>query len=773
MLPLSTLITVVLGLTSFSLTETEGYTVEHINTQLEFSGILSHGHPSFPDMYVYTGGKLGRIEGDPVFEQYNTIYSKSILPPGDIHDILFNRRSNHVYITSGNCFNDRTHISLANIHSGGVGQSIEFKKVLGQIMTPTKLAYNTNNGDMYVRTTIEVFRDGIDARCIPTGNFILVIDSNTNSVYRTINLDCSDQTDCFKLITFVPKGGMDYIYGLTKSGIQVLDIKSGNIVKTIEVGDPTQDGADIRYNPYDGKIYVIKQGPYKVIPKPDPDDICVGECADVPCRDGVVSVVDPISDVVMDNNAEINCPSLLGFSENNEIFVTHFDRGAGTLFHRCTDPGFVSVLNPSLDVVDQVHVGRCPNHIGYNSANGNMYVSNEGSFCGVSFDPNCSRLCVEIPGATNIIKFGDTIIQCELPYTISVISTVKPSVSNITTSIIDDVTNEDITNKRGIPFGTRVHDIASVHMGWKPPVLYYVPPLPTGTVRYTLFDNAECSARSHNWWMETPIDNNGNVQGSHSVPLQFSPAASYQAIYKGDNNYTVTGDCEPLPAIFGPSISSNIFDENNKEVNVNHTAPGTVVHDTARFSDTNRVVPQGTVTYQRFSNSSCEGEPVHKDVVNVTGRGLILDSSNFTAYGDASYLVTYHGINILDHWTDSGCERLFVGGVGLRIHDQNGIDVTNRTVGLAGVMQAVATISEDLKRPSSTVTYQLFRDNNCKEADHDPNWDKKVDVGDSLILPPSDPFSFTSPETISYKATYEGPSDRAESQCKFVTSAGQ
>jgi hypothetical protein len=783
MLSLSSLVTVVLALAAFTVTETEGYTVNSINTQLELSEELSHGLPSSSDMYVYTGGKLGRIDGDPASDQYNTIYSKAILPSASPpSDILFNPRSNHVYITSGDCFKDRTYISLANIHSGTIVQNIEFTKGFGgQILMPTKLVYNNNNGDMYVRATKAFARDG---GCVTLDNSILVIDSNTNSVYREIKLNCSDQINCFRLMTFVHKEGVSYIYGLTKSGIQVLDTRSGNIVKTIEVGDPTQDAADIRYNPYDGKIYVIKQGPYQLVPKPNPDDNCLDECVDVPCREGVVSVVDPISDTVLDDNAEIHCPSHLGFSENQEIFVTQFDRGAGSgAFYNCTDPGFVSILNPGLDIISQVHVGRCPNHVGRNSANGNMYVSNEGSFCGVSFDPNCSRLCENTPGAANILRdAGGRIIQCQLPYTISVISTLKPSVSNVTTSIIDRATNEDITNKRGIPFGTRVYDIASVHMGWKPPVPYppVESPIPIGKIRYTFFLNAKCTNETGLWpdgaWEEQIIENNGYVRRSSSPTLKYSPAASFQATYIDDKNSTVTGNCEPIPEVLPPSINSKILKNYTyppKEVT--SVPEGTVVFDSATFSNTNRVPPEGTVTYQRFDNSYCEGEPVHRDVVNVTYifGPYIPYSSNFTAHGNVSYLAIYHGMNILDHWTDSGCEKLAISSVGLEIIDQNNTIVTNGTVGPNGTVRAFAIISEDLRLAGGTVNYQLFRGNDCDETTHDASWDKKVEVGTDPVLPPSDAFSFTSPETISYKATYDGPAGSIDSHCKFVTSISQ
>lgn len=193
------------------------------------------------------------------------------------------------------------------------------------------------------------------------------------------------------------------------------------------------------------------------------------------------------------------------------------------------------------------------------------------------------------------------------------------------------------------------------------------------------------------------------------------------------------------------------------------------------MSANNRVTPYGTVTYQRFDNSYCQGEPVHRDVVNVTWRGGIGYSSNFTAHGDVSYLAIYHGVNILDHWTDSGCEKLAISSVGLEIIDQsNNTDVTNGTVGPNGTVRAFAIISDDLRSAGGTVYYQLFRDNNCDETTHDSSWDKIVEVGTSPTTPqPSDAFSFTSPETISYKATYDGPAGSIDSHCKFVTSISQ
>jgi hypothetical protein len=88
---------------------------------------------------------------------------------------------------------------------------------------------------------------------------------------------------------------------------------------------------------------------------------------------------------------------------------------------------------------------------------------------------------------------------------------------------------------------------------------------------------------------------------------------------------------------------------------------GTVVHDSARFSDTNGAIPKGTVTYQRFTTPNCTGDAVN-EVKEVTSRGEIPDSGNFTAPKSLSYEAVYNGISSDQKWSDSRCEKLEITG---------------------------------------------------------------------------------------------------------------
>src|SRR5439155_14709251 len=108
----------------------------------------------------------------------------------------------------------------------------------------------------------------------------------------------------------------------------------------------------------------------------------------------------------------------------------------------------------------------------------------------------------------------------------------------------------DITNTT-VPAGTVVHDDATVSKTAGTPAGV---PAPTGTVTFTLYDNATCNGNVLSTEANVPLSGGGTATSSTFTTPATAGSFSYRAHYNGDANYPARdAACEP----FATSVITN------------------------------------------------------------------------------------------------------------------------------------------------------------------------------------------------------------------------
>ncbi len=182
--------------------------------------------------------------------------------------------------------------------------------------------------------------------------------------------------------------------------------------------------------------------------------------------------------------------------------------------------------------------------------------------------------------------------------------------------------------------------------------------LPTGTVTFTVYSDAGCTAVVH---VSPPIPISGFTATSDSFAPPSAGTYYWMATYSGDiNNIGFSTSCgdsgEALtvnPAT--PTEATVVTDSTGTAVT--SVALGTAVHDTSSL--TGAFNPSGTVTYSFFANTACSGPVSGIETVTISG-GAIPDSSDQTiGAGSYSYSAHYGG-DVNNIAVDSPCEPFSV-----------------------------------------------------------------------------------------------------------------
>jgi DNA-binding beta-propeller fold protein YncE len=428
-------------------------------------------------------------------------------------------------------------------------------------------------------------------------------------------------------------------YSLTKEGIYTIHMhgeQRGQITGPISVGDPTQSPREMAYNPTDSRLYVLKSGEYKIVPRPDLNhcyfdaDWCNSLQAEQHCTPGSINVVDTVTNEEDTSipNFDIDCPAGIAFTPRGEIFVTQDYREYGANNHCPPQDGTVFILDRNLDIIDFVRVGPCPSKISYDNLNGNMYVYN-----------------------------AKATLRDELN-AISIISTIHPSIQSLATALVDNSNGQTFAHNALVPYGTKIQQGATISVAWDPYVQYYLPPTPTGTILYyRAAGNCEDAAFDISRGVPVPIDpKNAYYTLSPVSNLVNSKTVSFIAKYEG-NYGSVFASCKSVNVV-PPQINTVIRDKDGMDVTGRTLPVGTLIHDTAVISlpggsppDT---LPSGTVTYRRYSTIDCDETGGFIDEPPVTiANGRVPDSQVITSTipSEVSYKAFY------DDWAESHCEK--------------------------------------------------------------------------------------------------------------------
>lgn len=208
-------------------------------------------------------------------------------------------------------------------------------------------------------------------------------------------------------------------------------------------------------------------------------------------------------------------------------------------------------------------------------------------------------------------------------------------------------------------------------------------------------------------------------------------------------------------------------------------AVGTTVHDKAIVTGTiGFATPTGTVTFNRFANSTCAGTAASTQTVTLTqtvaftpttaGTAAAESSSFAPGAGPLSYQAVYNGDSNYPTPVTSACEPLTVNrtnsavNTDIRLNTENGVSVLNLKINNGTTVVDVATITgvSGLPDPTGTVTFQRFTSANCSGnfTSQDVTLVTDADPVDFTATAVSSTYTTTAAagEFVSYKVIYSG-----------------
>ena len=207
---------------------------------------------------------------------------------------------------------------------------------VGVGVLPTGIAFNPDNGDMYV----------VNEKLNEGSKTVSVIDTQNNTVIKTIPVGNFTNDDIPNEIAFNPDNGDMYVVNegnetvnAGNGSVSVIDTQNNTVIKTIPVGVlPT----GIAFNPDNGTAYVVNQ------------------------ESRSVSVIDTQNNTVIKTIRLGNLPNDIAFNpDNRDMYV------AGGFSN-----SVFAVDTQNNTVSQEIPVGEGALSIAYNPNNGNMYVTN-------------------------------------------------------------------------------------------------------------------------------------------------------------------------------------------------------------------------------------------------------------------------------------------------------------------------------------------------------------------------------------------------------------
>ena len=305
-------------------------------------------------------------------------------------------------------------------------------------------------------------------------------------------------------------------------------------------------------------------------------------------------------------------------------------------------------------------------------------------------------------GGSRTSKSGD---QAQLkdyvgPAPVDVSNCVKPTV---TTALKNHADNSSIANGSSIPFGSTVHDTATLSnlVSGK---------TPTGKVQYTFFTNGNCSGAGTSAGLVT-LNNDGSVPNSNPEGPLAAGNYSFDAQYLSgsDPNYSdsTVSSCEPFHVLAAPSITTLLS-------NLGPISIGGSVNDTATLHNATADAA-GTAKYAFYSSlSACNAgtfaAPGGTSLGSKTVAAGVVPASDSTgpinAAGTYYFRVFYSGDANNSGPVSSACtdEALVVSPNTPSISTQLSAD----SISIGGTVHDSATLSNATSDAGGTVKYRYY-----------------------------------------------------------------
>ncbi len=304
---------------------------------------------------------------------------------------------------------------------------------------------------------------------------------------------------------------------------------------------------------------------------------------------------------------------------------------------------------------------------------------------------------------------------------IALVLTASPAAAQATSSISTTV-NDALTNApwSGTEVtGSSAYDTATV-------TGLQGGPTPTGTVTYEYFTNGTCGGTAAASDIET-LNPDGSVPNSSTEGPLVPGSYSFDASYSGDTNYdpSPASSCEQFSV--GPAASSVSTTVNDAFTNAHWSGTevtGSSAYDTATVTGLEGgPTPTGTVTYEFFTNGTCNGVAAVSDTATMSGGDVPSSSTEGPLVpGSYSFDASYSGDTNYDPSPASSCEQFSVGPATSLVFTTVNDASTNAPWAGTEVFGAsaydAATVSglEGGPTPTGTVTYEFFTNGTCNGA---------------------------------------------------------
>ncbi len=280
---------------------------------------------------------------------------------------------------------------------------------------------------------------------------------------------------------------------------------------------------------------------------------------------------------------------------------------------------------------------------------------------------------------------------------------------------------------------------------------------PTGKVDFHFYTtSSSCTGTSQDQIGVALVS--GSATSQSFGPVNAGNGYSFKAHYQGDaNNVAVDSACEPLTVTkASPSIATTL--------SATTIVVGGSVTDSATLSGATGNAG-GTVTYNMYDNSGCSGSPIDSDTRTVTN-GLVPTSKSFTPPSAVNFAfqAVYSG-DANNNPATSTCntEQLSVS----KASPSLSTTLSTTTTNVGGSVKDSATLTGAFN-PTGTVTYKVYSGSTCSTP---PGviFSQSVTISGGVI-PDSQFFTFNSPGTYSWQATYGGDinNNHVDSACNEI-----
>src|SRR3954454_968985 len=303
-------------------------------------------------------------------------------------------------------------------------------------------------------------------------------------------------------------------------------------------------------------------------------------------------------------------------------------------------------------------------------------------------------------GGSRTSKSGDNAQLKDFvgPAPLDVSNCVSPTV---TTALKNQADNSSITNGSSIPFGSTVHDTATLGN--------LVSGTPTGKVQYTFFTNINCSGAGTSAGLKT-LNADGTVPNSDPEGPLAAGAYSFEAQYLSGNdpNYSdseVSG-CEPFHVIASPSIGTTQTPSSG--------GLAASLSDSAAVSGTSNLLGTGSVTFYLYApGATCHNDGSGTTVYSHVASSTVSTNGPFASGSFAGPLVagTYQWVAVFSGDANNSSASSGCGNEPVVITASPSITTTQSetTGGLADSLSDSATLhSTSNLLGTGSVTFYLY-----------------------------------------------------------------